>query len=345
MASVNKTLLLLAIPVLLIEHSSADLDEGLVAHWTFDEGSGTIAHDQSGMGNDAQIHGATWIVGVSGSAISFDGQNDYAQVSHSETLNAVDASVSLWLRSEDDDWANSVIEKWYGYLSAGYPYVLRLSNEHVYFACYDGSTCSQATSLEPLADGCWHHIVGLRDTDEGTVRLYVDGDLSREGEDETNDNLSNDNALYMGWRPYYGHYLNGQLDDVRVYNRVVSPTEVLQLFAHANPPFEISATSSNQQMYRSGEEVTLTVVVLSNWGESEILSLELELIASLGSVHRLAGPIFSLGIGDEYSAELTWEVPATSEPVTYGITVELTEDAGDLQKYTNRGKGTSNEVR
>jgi hypothetical protein len=46
-------------------------DEVLVLH--FDEGSGTVARDSSGYGNDGMIHGATWTEGISGKALSFDG--------------------------------------------------------------------------------------------------------------------------------------------------------------------------------------------------------------------------------------------------------------------------------
>ena len=55
--------------------AQASTDAVLVMH--FDEGSGTIAKDESGYGNDGTIYGATWTTGISGKALSFDGSNDY----------------------------------------------------------------------------------------------------------------------------------------------------------------------------------------------------------------------------------------------------------------------------
>ncbi|MCK4826095.1 hypothetical protein KA005_60675, partial [bacterium] len=54
------------------------LFDGLVAHWKFDEGNGTAAYDSSGNNNTGTLmNGATWVEGRCGSALSFDGSDDY----------------------------------------------------------------------------------------------------------------------------------------------------------------------------------------------------------------------------------------------------------------------------
>ncbi len=56
--------------------SAAAPTSGLVGYWNFDEGSGTVAADGSGSGNNGTINGATWVAGKVGSgALSFDGEN------------------------------------------------------------------------------------------------------------------------------------------------------------------------------------------------------------------------------------------------------------------------------
>ena len=59
------------------------LDAGLIAHWDFDENSGTVLHDRTVFGNDGTIEGATWTAGISGSALNFDGDHDRVQFSSS----------------------------------------------------------------------------------------------------------------------------------------------------------------------------------------------------------------------------------------------------------------------
>jgi hypothetical protein len=65
--------------------AQASSDAVLILH--FDEGSGTIAKDESGHGNDGTIYGATWTTGISGKALSFDGNGDYVSVSNAPHLN------------------------------------------------------------------------------------------------------------------------------------------------------------------------------------------------------------------------------------------------------------------
>jgi hypothetical protein len=58
--------------------ASAAEDDGLVAFYPCDDGSGAVLHDQSGMGNDGQIvGGASWASGAWGTALRLDGQDDY----------------------------------------------------------------------------------------------------------------------------------------------------------------------------------------------------------------------------------------------------------------------------
>lgn len=52
-------------------------EDGLIAHWKFDEASGLLALDSSGNGNDAKISGAVYVEGRFGTALSLDGINDY----------------------------------------------------------------------------------------------------------------------------------------------------------------------------------------------------------------------------------------------------------------------------
>ncbi|MBU0579479.1 hypothetical protein KJ628_05955, partial [Patescibacteria group bacterium] len=63
---------------------AANASADLVAHWRFDEGSGTIAADVSGNGNDGTLRGdPRWVAGVIGGALEFDGNGDYVDCGNS----------------------------------------------------------------------------------------------------------------------------------------------------------------------------------------------------------------------------------------------------------------------
>lgn len=76
----------------------ANSRDGLIAYWSFDEGSGDIAYDGSGHGNDGTIYGASWTSGVSGHALSFDGYDDFVDVGYLPQLqNTDELTVSCWI--------------------------------------------------------------------------------------------------------------------------------------------------------------------------------------------------------------------------------------------------------
>src|SRR5208337_5675022 len=72
---------------------------GLVGWWRFDEGSGTIAGDSSGNGNNGTIYGATWVTGKYGDALSFDGASNYVSIPYNPIFNfgTGSFSVGVWI--------------------------------------------------------------------------------------------------------------------------------------------------------------------------------------------------------------------------------------------------------
>ena len=94
MAVVMATLLI-ALP------ARADLTDGLVAYWGFDEGSGTVAHDGTTHGHHAQIYGAEWDTGISGACLLFDGLDDYVILDPFTGCPSAAMTAVLWMRTSD----------------------------------------------------------------------------------------------------------------------------------------------------------------------------------------------------------------------------------------------------
>ena len=83
-------------------HVDAQLQNGLVGYWSFNEGTGTAAMDSSGNGNTGiLLNGSTWSSGKSGTGLAFDGANDYVEIPHAQSLNLSTAlTVSVWINNE-----------------------------------------------------------------------------------------------------------------------------------------------------------------------------------------------------------------------------------------------------
>ena len=89
--------------------ASGDIDDGIVAHWSFDEGEGTTAYDSSGNGNDGTLqNGPQWVDGIRGSALQFDGENDYVYTNYLQ--NGVSMyTISAWINITSSSTGNNVI--------------------------------------------------------------------------------------------------------------------------------------------------------------------------------------------------------------------------------------------
>jgi hypothetical protein len=73
----------------------------MVAHWTFDEGFGNIAHDSTTNANNGTIYNGSWASGVLNGALQFNGSSSYAVVPNSSSLNITGSiTVSTWIKMD-----------------------------------------------------------------------------------------------------------------------------------------------------------------------------------------------------------------------------------------------------
>ncbi|UCD13768.1 MAG: hypothetical protein JSW60_09475, partial [Thermoplasmatales archaeon] len=156
------------------------LNRGLLANWKFDEGSGDTAGDSSGHGYDGTIYGAAWTTGHSGTALDFDGVDDYVDLdAHSENLgvNKTDNYViSVMVKTTSTGpgvvycMSHTIGERVYVdlILSEGY-FVFRLGTEE----------CVLNVTTDTYNDGSWHNVecVYYGSVTDPTLEIYVDGDL------------------------------------------------------------------------------------------------------------------------------------------------------------------------
>jgi hypothetical protein len=229
----------------------------------FDDGTGTFAADSGAAGtNTGVLVGATlpsWVTGRIGTnALQFTGTGAYNQTKQSAvqvTSNMIQplgttSTLTAWVKttqtgSNNHQQAPAIT----GVDQQGTTSDINWGtlNASGQMGIYVGDT-GGVYSTSPINDGNWHSIAMTRDATTGQVQIYVDGALNNSGTFDTGIKAAqfyligaltdrNSSGYVTG-----ANYFNGQLDDIRVYNRVLSSGEISQIGAAPSAPLDLSAS-------------------------------------------------------------------------------------------------------
>jgi hypothetical protein len=221
-----------------IDVSPGALTTGLMAHYTFDEGSGSVLVDHSGNKRNGTITGGTWIQdGKFGGALHFDGKS-YATVP-----NFPDAppsfSVSTWVRSTDtpDDAGYQTLASTEVVFDAGWQINVVKSPGAAYLQggywddAINGYTYSNCTCLP---NGVWTHMAFVVDSGMQTFTVYINGAVEHVAPAPGPIGPGTP-SLSIGTWMEGGRFLVGDLDDMTIYGRALVAAEVM-LLNQAPPP-------------------------------------------------------------------------------------------------------------
>jgi hypothetical protein len=106
-----KTGSLLGAALLLSFFLAGNAGATLVGAWNFNENAGPVANDSSGYGNTGTLYGPTWVPGLHGSGLSFDGVDDYVKVANSSSINVSTFTISAWVSFDDLTRNNPIMDK------------------------------------------------------------------------------------------------------------------------------------------------------------------------------------------------------------------------------------------
>ncbi|HML75191.1 MAG TPA: CotH kinase family protein, partial [Anaerohalosphaeraceae bacterium] len=217
-----------------MEPSSCGSETGLVLHWKFDETSGLYAADASGWGKTGTVYGASWnpTGGTIGGALQFNQADNYVYAyveGHPSTIfrgiaGTNPRSCTAWIKT---DQPSGGIMAWGSELNS--QLWLVWVDEKGLLRVDVGGGYIIGTTL--LTDDLWHHIaVTSNGTSTDNIALYVDGRLETLG-GVVSQSVNTASTLPMTLGKYYSTFkvFNGLIDDVRVYNRVLSLQDVWNL--------------------------------------------------------------------------------------------------------------------
>ncbi|MGA2677845.1 MAG: sugar-binding protein [Sedimentisphaerales bacterium] len=198
---------------------------GLLGWWKFDEKEGTTAADSSGNGNDGTLVGnPQWRPqgGKIGGAIELSGKGDYVKIANESAFNITSQiTVAAWVN------ITSVPQEWTGIVTKG-DTAWRLSTSFANNVFHFGTAREDyLNGVTTVSSGQWHHVACVYDGSK--MSIYVDGklDVSRP---QSGPIATNNFPVCIGENiELTGHCWNGLIDDVRIYNYVLSENEIAAL--------------------------------------------------------------------------------------------------------------------
>lgn len=226
--SVLLCLFMLIAMFLAVPGSAQDLTNGLVAYWKFNEASGDTASDSSGNGHDGVLNGdPEWVDGHFGGALEFDGSEDEVNVPYDAALNPEEAfTVCVWANVEPGSSGHRapISCRDDGPLS-GYIIYAEPGNTWQYWI----GTGAWNSVQGPAVDlGEWTHLTATYS--DGEQKLYVNGELAGQGAGNLITNPENNLLIGAGAneRAVHEYLFVGKIDDVRLYNRVLTEDEIVK---------------------------------------------------------------------------------------------------------------------
>jgi len=218
---------------------------GLAAYWSFEDGVGTTTTDFSGNGRTGFFTGQygnvpLWQSGKRGKALYFDGFSRGVYFNDDDAFSPAtnpNMTIALWYKETAVNPNTTPIVK-SGEWSMGAGGV---GHEFSFGAttAADVTHCAAGSAVSPTV-GTWYHLVGtIANGDQllSTCTFYINGAYISSNTSQTSNSMSNTTStLQLAGN---GFALEGMLDDVRIYHRVLSATEVANLY-------NSGATTANQ---------------------------------------------------------------------------------------------------
>ncbi|MCF7906993.1 DUF2341 domain-containing protein [Patescibacteria group bacterium] len=320
--------------------SGQSLSNGLVGYWKMDESnwngtSGEVV-DSSGNANHGtgQNSVSTTFTAKFGMAGSFDGSNDYIDLTNSNFSNTFtdsdDFSISAWVKLDSlpSQYTTVVGQRF------GDNMVFGVNPSGKLYLNMDDTRTGSPKSDTSLTVDSWYHVVATYTGSDNShmANFYIDGQFDNRGESYDGNGSGSSAELSIGCqsRSDIGadSYFYGEIDEVRVYNRALSSREVRQLYEYAPGPvghWKMDEKSGDYAYDVSGNGNVGTLINGPTWTNGKY------------------GSTLSFDGGDDYVSVLNSTI-LKPEKITVEAWVKMTDDTARRQLFLTKWNGYSCET-
>ncbi|MEO8662608.1 MAG: LamG-like jellyroll fold domain-containing protein, partial [Bryobacteraceae bacterium] len=308
---------------------------GLVAAYSFSNGTGTTVTDLSGNNLTGNIVGATWTTsGKFGNALSFNGTSSYVDLGNPASLRlTASMTIEAWVKAAAnpaDD--GQIVSK-----SNGVGWQFKTTPDtgpHTFGIAVSpaASSTTQRYSTTVRTLNTWYHVAGVYDAASASLSLYVNGVLDNGSLRGTipatqfNQNLN----VNIGRLTGGGYYFNGIIDEVRIYNRALLPAEIQ---SDMNTPLD--GTTSPPDTTPPSVPANLTATAASS------SQINLTWTASTDAVGVAGYNIFRNNTQIGSSAGPSYSDTGLAASTAYVYTVAAFDAAGNSSAQSNSASATT----
>jgi len=307
--------------VLLVPHGACgDVTSGLFSRYTFD----ADASDSVGSNHGTLENGASIVLdGERGYVLSLDGADDYVALPKDNmAAGRSEITVTMWIKPDEWVSANAIYDEYGGDWDQYWQFSIAEGKWYT----RDSSTGPTGgrdndLSLPAVPTGQWHHLAFVYSVSGGTKAVYYDG-APHGSTTMSIDTLTADRAGARVGYPCDGEYYDGMMDELRFYDRALTPSEIAIL----------------------ADQTTYTLTVNSGSGDGDYIA---GAVATISADPPGSGYAFDQWVGDTEgianvsSADTTLTMPAANVEITAtytaAVTYYLTVNSGTGDGYYEAG--------
>jgi hypothetical protein len=227
------TTLIFLVIILFACKTRSSKDPDLVGYWSFENATVSLVPDQSGNGLNAINKGAVPVDGKAGKALEFDGKS-VLQINYQPILDdfSKGITISAWIKKDTASHWNTIVSREIGSGWSEYIGLAVHQNKALFSIDPDGKSYQNVKSDELIQPDTWVHLAGTFDHE--TYKLYINGKLIKIGACSSALHFSDQNPLLIGANSNNQNQslvdcFKGTIDEVRIYKRALSLSEINQL--------------------------------------------------------------------------------------------------------------------
>ncbi|HKQ65248.1 MAG TPA: LamG-like jellyroll fold domain-containing protein, partial [Methylomirabilota bacterium] len=295
----------------------------VVAAYSLNEGQGIVASDSSGNGNTGNIGGATWTSqSVFGTALAFDGVSGFVTVPSNSTLNlSGTGTLEAWVR------LNS-LGRWHGVIAKGganndqaHNYALEITDANrARCIVGNGLTSQLLDSTTTMPASLFRHLACV--WNGSTLSLFINGVLNT-STTLTVSPAGNVAPLFIGQFGGNSDRLSGIIDEVRIYNRALSPAEIQ--FDMNSPIVLVTNTAPSISSIANRTTTIGTPVGPLGFTVGDAETAAASLTVSGASSNPTLVPVAGIGFGGSGGSRTVTVAPVANQSGSTTITITVSD--------------------